>query len=113
MKLMGGSYGMNWRILGGRHSWDSLFVQGLCCVFWMNPFFWIARRELLVVHEFIADAATGMEGDTEGFARMLLQSMNEGRFLEPAHGFFQSPIKRRLVMSGNDRVSRFCGLPKM
>jgi hypothetical protein len=90
----------------GRHSWDSLFAQGLCSVFWMNPFFWIVRRELSVVHEFIADAATGMEGDAEGFARMLLQSMNEGRFLEPVQGFFQSPIKRRLIMLSKTQSSR-------
>jgi hypothetical protein len=90
----------------GRHSWDGLFTQVLCCVFWMNPFFWIIRRELGVVHEFIADAAAGMEGDAEGLARMLLQSVNEGRFLQPEHGFFQSPIKRRLVMLNNQHGSR-------
>ncbi|HLZ89469.1 MAG TPA: M56 family metallopeptidase [Puia sp.] len=98
--------------IGGRHSWDGLFVQSVSCVFWMNPFFWLIRRELSVVHEFIADAATGMEGDTEGFARMLLQSMDAGRFLEPAQGFFQSPIKRRLFMMSNNRRSRFCLLRK-
>ena len=51
-----------------------------------------------MVHEFIADAATGMEGDAEGFARMLLQSIYAGRIPEPVHAFFQSPIKRRLMM---------------
>jgi hypothetical protein len=102
--------------IAGRHSWDGLFAQFLACLFWMNPFFWIIRRELSVVHEFIADAATGMEGDGEGFARMLLQSMNEGRFLavhegrlpEPVHGFFQSPIKRRLMMMSNNKRSGLC-----
>jgi hypothetical protein len=93
--------------IGGRHSWDGLFAQGLSCVFWMNPFFWLIRRELSVVHEFIADAATGMEGDAEGFARMLLQSVNEGQWLEPVQGFFQSPIKRRLVMISHRQDSRF------
>jgi beta-lactamase regulating signal transducer with metallopeptidase domain len=95
--------------IGGRHSWDGLFAQVLASVFWMNPFFWLIRRELSVVHEFIADAATGMEGDPEGFARMLLQSVNEGQWLAPVQGFFQSPIKRRLVMisgSQNDRFRR-------
>jgi len=92
---------------GGRHSWDGLFAQVLASVFWMNPFFWLIRRELSVVHEFIADAATGMEGDPEGFARMLLQSVNEGQWLEPVQGFFQSPIKRRLVMISKDQRSRF------
>ena len=93
--------------IGGRHSLDGLFAQILSCVFWMNPFFWFIRRELSVVHEFIADAATGMEGDAEGFARMLLQSVNEGRWLEPVQGFFQSPIKRRLVMISSGQRSRF------
>ncbi|HXB08956.1 MAG TPA: M56 family metallopeptidase [Puia sp.] len=93
--------------IGGRHSWDSLFAQALTSVFWMNPFFWLIRRELSVVHEFIADEATGMEGDAEGFARMLLQSVNEGQWLEPVQGFFQSPIKRRLEMISQFRRSRF------
>jgi hypothetical protein len=93
--------------IGGRHSWDGLFAQVTACTFWMNPFFWLIRRELSVVHEFIADAATGMEGDAEGFARMLLQSVNEGRWMEPVQGFFQSPIKRRLVMISNFQKSRF------
>jgi len=91
----------------GKHSWDSLFTQGLSCLFWLNPFFWIIRRELIVVHEFIADAATGMEGNAEGFALMLLHSVNEGRFLTPAQGFFQSPIKRRLMMIDNNKPLRF------
>ncbi|GGA98159.1 M56 family metallopeptidase [Puia dinghuensis] len=87
--------------IGGRHSWDGLFVQLLSCLFWMNPFFWAIRRELRLVHEFIADAATGMQGDAEGFARMLLQAANGGRWMEPVQGFFQSPIKRRLLMISN------------
>ncbi len=78
----------------GMHSWDSLFSQLVVCCFWMNPFFWLIRKELTMVHEFIADTATEMEGDPEGFARMLLQSIYAGRLLEPAHAFFQSPIKR-------------------
>jgi hypothetical protein len=90
----------------GRHSWDSLFAQLACCICWINPFFWIIRRELTVVHEFIADAEAGVEGDTEGFARMLLQSMNRGEFLLPTKGFFQSPIKRRLFMITIERSPR-------
>lgn len=96
----------------GKHSWDSLFTQGLSCLFWLNPFFWIIRRELTVVHEFIADAATGMEGNAEGFALMLLHSVNEGRFLAPTQGFFQSPIKRRLMMIDNNKPLRFHRLRK-
>lgn len=97
----------------GRHSIDRLIAQLLCSVCWMNPFFWLMRRELVVVHEFIADEATGMGGDAEGFARMLLRGINEGRWLEPVHSFFQSPIKRRLIMLCNVQQSRFCLMRKM
>jgi BlaR1 peptidase M56 len=87
----------------GRHGWDSLTAQLAVCLFWINPFFWFIRKELTMVHEFIADTAADVEGDTEGFARMLLQSIYAGRFLEPAHSFFQSPIKRRLMMISQHR----------
>jgi BlaR1 peptidase M56 len=88
----------------GMHSWDGLFARLVNCVFWMNPFFWLIRKELTMVHEFIADAATGMEGDAQGFARMLLQSIYAGQLLEPVHAFFQSPIKRRLMMINQNRA---------
>ncbi len=87
----------------GRHGWDNLFSQLAVCLFWINPSFWFIRKELTMVHEFIADTAADMEGDTEGFARMLLQSIYAGRFLEPVHAFFQSPIKRRLMMISQHR----------
>jgi hypothetical protein len=90
----------------GRHSWDNLFAQGVACLFWMNPFYWLIRRELTMVHEFIADATSIGEGDTVSFARMLLQSHNEGRYLSPAHSFFHSPIKRRLMMISSPSSSR-------
>jgi beta-lactamase regulating signal transducer with metallopeptidase domain len=96
----------------GRHTWDILFVQAVNSLFWINPFFWFIRRELAMIHEFIADTASGVEGDTESFARMLLQSRlnhpsNTKHYLEPIHCFFHSPIKRRLIMiTNNTRPTR-------
>jgi hypothetical protein len=51
-----------------------------------------------MIHEFIADSACVADGDTESFATMLLHAYDEGRYLDPSHSFFHSPIKRRLVM---------------
>jgi hypothetical protein len=82
----------------GRHSWDILGLQTVLCIFWMNPFFWFIRRELTMVLEYIADAASGAEGDPEGFARMLLQAFTRERQPDLSTGFFNSPIKRRLAM---------------
>lgn len=92
----------------GRHTYDNLFSQTLAAVCWMNPFYWLIRRELMMIHEFIADAASVPDGDGDAFARMLLQAYDDGRYLDPTHRFFHSPIKRRLVMlNSNNRPSRF------
>ena len=87
----------------GGHSYDMLFAQILTSVYWMNPFFWLIRRELQMVHEFIADGASVGVGDTETFARMLLLAYDGGRYFDPSHHFFHSPIKRRLRMISSSK----------
>jgi len=81
-----------------KHSYDKLFVQIIACICWMNPFYWLIQKELNMVHEFLADAACIEEGDTGSFALMLLQSHDNGRYLDPSHYFFRSPVIRRLHM---------------
>jgi beta-lactamase regulating signal transducer with metallopeptidase domain len=100
-----------------KHTYDKLFSQVVLCLFWVNPFYWFIQKELNMVHEFIADSKSIQQGDTQSFAEMLLQSHNEGRYLNPSHSFFNSSIKRRIIMlatSKNARYSylrRVCALP--
>ncbi|MBS1915738.1 MAG: hypothetical protein JST87_05635 [Bacteroidetes bacterium] len=82
----------------GKHTYDTLISQFAARIFWMNPFFTIIQKELSLVQEFIADEKAIKGNDPVMFARMLLQSHNEGRYLEIEHSFFHSPIKRRLFM---------------
>lgn len=92
----------------GGHTYDTLFAQTVAAVLWINPFLWLIRRELQMVHEFIADDASIAQGDTETFARMLLSTYNNGRYLDPSHSFYFSPIKRRLRMiNSSKRPSRW------
>jgi hypothetical protein len=88
----------------GGHTYDNLFAQTLAAIFWINPFYWLIRRELQMVHEFIADASSIATGDTETFALILLQSYDNGRYLDPSHHFFHSPIKRRLFMISSSKT---------
>lgn len=81
-----------------KHTYDKLFSQVVLCFFWANPIYWLIQKELGVIHEFIADSKSIQQGDTQSFAEMLLQSHNEGRYLNPSHSFFNSSIKRRIIM---------------
>ena len=87
----------------GGHTYDILFAQTVAAVLWFNPFYWLIRRELQMVHEFIADGASVATGDTETFAQMLLRAYDDGRYLDPSHHFFHSPIKRRLRMINSSK----------
>ena len=99
------------------HSYDKLFAQLVARIFWMNPFYILMSRELSIVHEFRADEKAIVGGDTMMFAKMLLTSHNEGKYLSLEHSFFHSPIKRRLTMvaiSNKTSLSflrRICALP--
>ena len=81
-----------------KHTWDRIYCQIISSIFWMNPFNWIIQKELVAIHEFIADEAAVGNSNTEAFAKMLLQTHYGNHFLNPTHQFFYSSIKRRLTM---------------
>jgi len=64
----------------------------------MNPINWIIQKELITIHEFIADEEAVGNENVEIFAKMLLQTHYGNHFLNPTHQFFYSSIKRRIIM---------------
>ena len=81
-----------------KHTWDRIYCQIITSIFWMNPFNWIIQKELVTIHEFIADESAVGDSNVEAFAKMLLQTHYGNHFLNPTHQFFYSSIKRRLTM---------------
>ncbi len=90
-----------------KHSLDKLLLQLVLIVCWANPFFWFIRRELRMIHEFIADKESVGENNTADFASMVLQSSYPTHFNELTNAFFQTSIKRRLSMLTKMQPSRF------
>ena len=81
-----------------KHTWDRIYCQIIASLFWMNPFNWIIQKELVAIHEFIADEEAVGNSNVADFAKMLLQTHYGNHFLNPTHSFFYSSIKRRLAM---------------
>ena len=100
-----------------KHTHDKLFLNGVLIVYWCNPFFWLIRREMAMIHEFIADKQSVDQQDTAAFAAMILQAAYPRHQFALTNSFFHSPIKRRLKMlikSQNSRVTyitRLLALP--
>lgn len=81
-----------------KHTLDRIYCQVVTSIFWMNPINWIIQKELVTIHEFIADESAVGDSNVEAFAKMLLQTHYGNHFLNPTHQFFYSSIKRRLTM---------------
>lgn len=81
-----------------KHTHDKLFINLVLILFWCNPFFWLIRKELNMIHEFIADKKAVEDSDTASFAAMILQATYPQHRFQLTNNFFYSPIKRRLLM---------------
>ena len=90
-----------------KHSFDKLFMQIVLIAGWFNPFFWLIRKELDMIHEFIADRKAVNNGDTASLAQMLLTAAYPQQQFLLTNPFFFSPIKRRLQMLTNNTNPRF------
>ena len=80
------------------HSIDKLIHQTINIWMWFNPVFWLASRELAMIHEFLADEAAVPDANTEALAAMLLTSHFPQHRFSQTNPFFLSPIKRRIDM---------------
>ncbi len=80
-----------------KHSWDTIFMELLTVVFWINPFFYLMKKELKAIHEFLADQFAISENTKWQYAELLLmQALNTNQHL--VNPFFHNQIKRRIAM---------------
>jgi hypothetical protein len=89
------------------HTIDKIFTEVILIFFWMNPIFWLMRKEIYVIHEFLADSEAIEKNNGAALAEMILQSVN----MQPAplltNPFFTSQIKRRLIMITTSKKPMF------
>lgn len=90
-----------------KHTVDKLLIQVMLIPGWFNPFFWLLKKEMDMIHEFIADKKAVQDGDTAALAQMLLTAVYPKHRFNLVHPFFFSPIKRRLQMLTNHKNPRF------
>jgi TonB-dependent SusC/RagA subfamily outer membrane receptor len=89
------------------HSIDKIVIQLNLIAGWFNPFFWLLKKELDMIHEFIADKKSVENGDAASLAQMLLTTAYPGQQFPLTNPFFFSPIKRRLKMLTNVKNPSF------
>ncbi|WHF52226.1 M56 family metallopeptidase [Chryseobacterium gotjawalense] len=81
-----------------RHSWDKIFIEIITALFWFNPFIYLIKKEINLIHEYLADKKAVTNSDTKAFAQMLLASHFSGKEFQATSPFLSSNLKKRLTM---------------
>ncbi|QDP86560.1 hypothetical protein FNJ88_13740 [Chryseobacterium sp. SNU WT5] len=81
-----------------KHSWDKIFIEVTTSLFWFNPFFYLIKKEINLIHEYLADKKALKNSDTKAFAQMLLASHFSGKQFPATSPFLSSNLKKRLTM---------------
>jgi hypothetical protein len=81
------------------HSVDIVFAQLACIAFWFNPMIWLYKKAISQNLEFIADAeATKQVTDKKAYQKTLLKITVRAEHIAITNHFYQSLIKKRIVM---------------
>jgi len=99
-----------------KHSYDKIFIEIVTAIFWLNPFFYLIKKEINLIHEYLADHKAVKHSDTRAFAKMLLASHFSGNQLSATSPFLSSNLKKRLKMIQKPKTKfgyarRFFALP--
>ncbi len=90
-----------------KHSLDMVLSQLFCAAFWFNPFAWMYRKSISQNLEFIADAgAIKHIQDREAYQKTLLKITLQPECIAITNHFYQSLIKKRIVMLNKQQSSK-------
>lgn len=82
-----------------RHSWDLLFCELCLCLQWFNPAAWLAKQDLMTLHEYEADDAVLSAGvNSQQYQMMLICKAVGTRLVTIANSLNQSNLQRRILM---------------
>lgn len=89
------------------HSVDVLVSELLCIAFWINPFVWLAKKEIRQNLEFLADNKVIESGfDAKLYQYSLLQLSFQNHELLLTNKFNVLPLKKRIKMMNQQKTSK-------
>ncbi|MCF6132234.1 M56 family metallopeptidase [Flavobacterium wongokense] len=91
----------------GKHSIDVLTAETMCALFWFNPFMWLYKKAITQNLEYIADQrAIEQTDDRKSYQHALLKVVSNQNCLPITNNFYQSLIKKRIVMLNKNQSHR-------
>ena len=89
------------------HSVDVLMTRIYCILFWWNPLVWMYKKAIIQNLEFIADnEALALANDKKTYLLTLLKITTAERHVAITNHFYQSLIKKRIVMLNKNQSKK-------
>jgi hypothetical protein len=89
------------------HTVDVLISRLFCVFFWFNPFIWLYKKAVLQNLEFIADSEASKKiSDKKAYQMTLLKITTQENCVVLTNHFYQSLIKKRIVMLNKNQSNK-------
>ncbi|TDD97484.1 M56 family metallopeptidase [Flavobacterium cellulosilyticum] len=89
------------------HTVDVLISRLFCIAFWFNPFMWLYKKAIIQNLEFIADSEASKNiADKKAYQLTLLKITTQQNCVAITNHFFQSLIKKRIVMLNKNQSKK-------
>ncbi len=95
-----------------KHSIDVLFFEALQIVSWFNPLIYFLKKDVKLLHEFLADeATTNADIERYEYAMFLIQNTYDSQHLSLTNQIFNSSIlKQRITMLNQKKSTKWARL---
>lgn len=94
-----------------RHSLDMVVGQLFCIAFWFNPLVWKYKKSISQNQEFIADAVASKQiADARLYQKTMLKFTVQPEYIAITNHFYQSLIKKRIVMLNKQKSKKMNSL---
>lgn len=96
-----------------KHSLDLLFMEIIISICWFNPFFYLYRKEVKTIQEFLADQHAAGNSNNASYAELLLMHAIGSRHQQLINPFFHNQLKRRITMLTSSKKPQYQWLRKL
>jgi bla regulator protein blaR1 len=90
-----------------KHTGDILCMELISTVCWFNPFFYLIKKEIKIIHEFLADQYAASSTNKFDYAELLVWQSAACKQLSITNYFFHNEIKRRIMMITKFKNTRY------
>ena len=93
------------------HTNDLLLFSVVTLIYWFNPLVWMARSELMMLHEYEADDSVIQQGiDATQYQLLLVKKAVGTQRFQLANGFNHTKLKNRITMMQKNKSHKLAKL---